>query len=514
MKKYAVALFAGLLILAIAAPLFAETYIDGMVFYRPRIYWNTDFEKGNANTNNAHILPILFLGAGYKAEDYAEAYFKLYTLGNNYSLGTGYAGVAPDKPYNDVGLANVYFDVKIPGTPVHYRLGRFNQSLGHGFYMNSGAYGGDGMKLWAPIGPVRVDLGYMKHNEQFDFANDIDQYFLQVAGSVAEGHQISAAFQWFEGRNMRIGVNPDGNSRYGGRDWDHLFTMWDPAITFDTHIWTLGVAADGAVPMGGMSISYRAEAVYAGGKLLDNFKKTDRQKEEDISGFALLAGGTANLGPATVTLEGAWGSGDKRSKAYKKNLGSGSKYEGFKVPMAQWGRSVWFDEWSFFDGSATGDPWDFGGTFGGGINKDRNRAAAAWHQRGLENLIYITLGASYTPITPLTLGIDVFKFWADETTPKHGFDADSRICWSKKQDNDLGWEIDLTAKWTLNKNFAVTGAFAPWFPGDYFKVPKNSWVVTDINTFDPSTGTGGYRLTKSGDIDWGYVLRANCVFTF
>ncbi len=33
MKKIAVALFAGLMVLAIAVPLFAETYIDGMSLY-------------------------------------------------------------------------------------------------------------------------------------------------------------------------------------------------------------------------------------------------------------------------------------------------------------------------------------------------------------------------------------------------------------------------------------------------------------------------------------------------
>jgi len=519
MKKYAVAIFAGLLILAIAAPLLAETYIDGMVFYRPRVYWNTDFQKDNVggNTNNAHILPILYLGAGYKAEDYAEAYFKIYTLGANYSLGgAGYAALAPGQPYHDIGFSNAYFDVKIPGTPVHYRLGRFNQSLGHGFYMNTGGYGGDGMKFWAPIGPVRVDVGYMKMNEQFDFANDIDQYFGQAQFAVAEGHQMSFAVQWFEGRNMNI--NNNASSRAGA--FDHIFTIWDPSITFDSHIWTLGLTADGAIPMGGagMNVSYRAEAVYAGGQLTDSVKKTDygisKQREQDISGWALLLGGTLNMGAATVTLEGAYGSGDQRSKMTKANFGSESNYEGFKVPMAQWGRTVWFDEWSFFDGSATGDPFDFGGSFGGGVNKDGNKATAVWHQRGLENLFYLTVGGTYTPIAPITLGVDVFKLWAVETTPKKGWDADSRIYWSKAQDNDLGWELDFTAKWTLNKNFAVTGAFCPWFPGNFFKVPKNSYKVTDVENFDPDAGTGGYQLTKEGSPDWGYVLRANCVFTF
>jgi len=518
MKKLAVTLFAGLLLLAIAAPLFAETYIDGLVFYRPRVYWNTDFQKDNANTNNAHILPILYLGAGYKAEDYAEAYFRLFSLGEAASLGgASYGGVepAPNSDRHEFSLARAWFDVRIPGTPVHFRLGRIDQTLGHGFYMNT-PYGADGMKIWAPIGPVRLDVGYTKMNEKYDFSRDIDQYFLQVSGQVAEGHQISAAIQWFEGRNMNVASN--ASSRADGST-DHIFTMWQP-ITFDSHIWTLGVAADGSVPAGGISVGYRAEAVYAGGKLLDDFKKRTisglKWQEESISGYALLLGATANLGPATVTLEGAYGSGDKRKKLEEgaKNLGSGTKYEGFKVPMAQWGRTVWFDEWSFFPHSPTGDPFDFGGTFGGGVNKKGTKAAAAWHQRGLENLIYLTLGATYTPITPVTLGVDIFKLWAAQTAPKHGWDPDSRIYWAKKQDRDLGWEIDLTAKWTLNKNFAVTGAFCPWIPGDYFKVPKGSWLVTDLDTFDPDTGTGGTRLAKNGDPGVGYVLRANCVFSF
>ena len=87
MKKFMVAVSAGLLILAIAAPLFAETYIEGQVFYRPRIYWNADFLQDNKSTNLATILPILWLGAGYKVEDYAEAYFRLFTLGSRFALG-------------------------------------------------------------------------------------------------------------------------------------------------------------------------------------------------------------------------------------------------------------------------------------------------------------------------------------------------------------------------------------------------------------------------------------------
>jgi hypothetical protein len=510
MKKFAVALFAGLLMLAIAAPLFAETYIDGQVFYRPRIYYNSDFVGNNKSINDARILPILWLGAGYKAEDYAEAYFRLYTLGAGFALGgASYGAVGSQDPYHHVELSNAWFDVKIPGTPVHWRMGRQNQSLGHGFYMNTGGYGGDGMKLWAPIGPVRVDAGYFKMNENYDFSHDIDQYFGQISAPINEQNQISFAVQWFEGRNLNI--NSNASSRPGGAT--HIFTVWDPDVTFDSHIWTLGLAADGAIPAGSFTLSYRAEAVYAGGKIVDGVTGNDDIKEQDISGYAFLLGGTANFGGvATLTLEGAYGSGDKRKKDIDSDKEfqqfSGSKFEGFRVPMAQWGRTVWFDEWSFFSGSATGDPFDFGGSFGNGVSKSGKRTAM-WNQRGLENLIYVTLGGTVTPLPPLTLGLDVFKFWAAQTTPKGGFDPDSQILYSKKQDNDLGWEFDLTAKWTFNKNFAVTGAFCPWIPGDYFKVPKDSVYVSD-----PGNISGFEDIPGEAGLSWGYVARANCVFTF
>jgi len=553
MKKHAVALFAGLLILAIAAPLFAETYIDGMVFYRPRIYKNTDFLGNNPSVNDERILPILALGAGYKAEDYAEAYFKLFTLGHGNALGVGYGGTQTDgsEIYHEFALTQAWFDVKIPYTPVHWRVGRYAQSLGHGFYYNTGAYGGDGMKLWAPIGPVRIDLGYTKMNESYHFSEDIDQYYLQVAGSVAEKTQISGAFQWFEGRNISV-KNLPKRGQY--QDITHVFTVWDPYVEADSHIWTLGVAADGAAGI----VSYRAEAVYAGGKLVDDIvfdpdqefadgiakdvSKTDLAREESISGFALLAGATvAPIPQVTVTVEGAYGSGDKRQRVVSnwdeidtdptdpmlgfnskrvRNVGSGGRYEGFKVPMAQWGRSVWFDEYSFYPGSFTGDPFDFAGPFGLGVNKNQggSKYTAAWTQRGLENLMYLTVGATYTPVTPLTLGIDVFKLWATQATPKGGFDPDSRILFKKKQSKDLGWEVDLTAKWTLNKNFAVTGAFAPWWPGSYFKVPKGSRVLVteedeELNLYDTDT-YHWKEIPKTSDPEWGWIARANCVFTF
>ena len=525
MKKFVVALFAGLLILATAAPLFAETYIDGQVFYRPRIYHNTDFLGNNKSTNDARILPILWLGAGYKAEDYAEAYFRLYTLGAGAKLGdSSYSGTQPGGTSEDrhtPSFTQAWFDVKVPGTPVHWRVGRFAQSLGHGFYMNTGGYGGDGMKLWAPLGPVRVDLGYMKMGDLGDFSRDIDQYFLQASAPLGAGHSISGAFMYFDGRNMSI--NGNSSSRAGSQS--HIFTMWDPAITFDSHIWTFGLAADGAFGLtSDVTLTYRAEAVYAGGELTDEFETTafgpTTQKAEEIAGFALLGGITANFGGmATMTLEGAYGSGDHRGKVSRENWGSGETMEAFHIPMAQWGRSVWFDEYSFYGDTAAnslgvnGDPFDFAGQFGNGVNKPGTKRTGAWNQRGLENLIYVTLGATVTPLPPLTLGLDIFKFWAAQTAPKGGWDPESRIVYAKDQDSDIGWEFDLTAKWTFNKNFAVTGAFAPFIPGDYFKVPKGSVFINNPQDYGTAPVTEEL-VEKDSALSWGYVARANCVFTF
>jgi hypothetical protein len=532
MKKFVVALFAGLLILATAAPLFAETYIDGQVFYRPRIYWNNDFLGNNKSTNDARILPILWLGAGYKAEDYAEAYFRLYTLGAGAKLGdSSYGGTQPggsSENRHTPSFTNAWFDVKVPGTPVHWRVGRFNQSLGHGFYMNTGGYGGDGMKLWAPIGPVRVDLGYMKMGDLGDFSRDIDQYFLQASAPVAAGHSVSGAFMYFNGQNLNIVDNH--SSRAGSVS--HMMGIWDPSIKFDSNIWTLGLAADGAFAAGGdITLTYRAEAVYAGGCWQQDFEDTDfgptTQEEAKINAFAILGGITANFGGvATMTLEGAYGSGDHSGKVEGDNWGQGDTYEGFHIPMAQWGRSVWFDEYSFYADTSTrslgtsGDPFEFAGPFGNGqVGIDRNAAGqptsirkmtGAWNQRGLENLIYVTLGGTYTPLPPLTLGLDIFKFWASQVTHEGGFDPNSRIVYSKEQDSDIGWEIDLTAKWTFNKNFAVTGAFAPFIPGDWFKVPAGSYWIEDP-TNDPNEKT---PIEADSSLSWGYVARANCVFTF
>jgi hypothetical protein len=521
MKKFVVALFAGLLILATAPPLFAETYIDGQVFYRPRLYWNNDFLGNNKDTNDARILPIIWLGAGYKAEDYAEAYFRLYTLGAGGKLGdSSFGGTQPAGTSEDrhtPSFTQAWFDVKIPGTPVHWRLGRFAQSLGHGFYMNSGGYGGDGMKLWAPIGPVRVDLGYMKHGDLGDFSHDIDQYFVQASTPIAQGHQISAAFMYFNGRNLNIIDNH--SSRAGSVS--HMMGMWDPDVKFDSQIWTFGIAADGAVPAGDITFTYRAEAVYAGGMYMNGFDQVKfgptEQEEEQEDAFAVLLGGTASFaGKATATLEGAYGSGDKRGKVTRDNWGSGHTMEGFHVPMAQWGRSVWFDEYSFYGGTGAmslgvnGDPFDFAGQFGNGVNKPGTKRTGAWNQRGLENLAYVTLGGTYTPLPPLTLGLDIFKLWASQSAPKGGFDPESRIVYSKEQSHDIGWEFDLTAKWTMNKNFAVTGAFCPFIPGDWFKVPKGSVFINDP-TFNPGVTTD---IPKSSSLEWGYVARANCVFTF
>jgi hypothetical protein len=67
---------------------------------------------------------------------------------------------------------------------------------------------------------------------------------------------------------------------------------------------------------------------------------------------------------------------------------------------------------------------------------------------------------------------------------------------------------------TLYKNFAVTGAFCPWIPGDYFKVPEDSRIVGDITAYDPTDSTTYTEVEKTSSPKLGYVLRANCVFSF
>ena len=75
------------------------------------------------------------------------------------------------------------------------------------------------------------------------------------------------------------------------------------------------------MPTGAFTLSYRAEAVYAGGKLTDDFKWAPSSHDklarpQDLSGYAFLLGTTANFGGiTTVSLEGGMALGISENRS-------------------------------------------------------------------------------------------------------------------------------------------------------------------------------------------------------
>jgi hypothetical protein len=167
---------------------------------------------------------------------------------------------------NPLSLAWVRFP--IPYTPLKLTAGLQSLLFGKSILLDDRGYA---LLVGGDFGGVTATVGTVKWTETYVVDKDFDSY-LGILGSKVGGAQLAATFLY----NQNNAVKDNG---------------W----------WDLGLYADGSAS----AIKYWFEGHYQGGTVT---------KDVDLSAFGLAGAVTMALGPADLTLVGAYGSGQDSSK--------------------------------------------------------------------------------------------------------------------------------------------------------------------------------------------------------
>jgi len=265
------------------------------------------------------------------------------------------------------------------GTLAGFKVGHMPVKLGNGLFLNHGKMGDDGIVLWiSPSKGTELSLTTLKFREGKEEEDDDD----------ADSYTLAA-------ETSLDGVKLSGDVSY----------VYDQSLTGDNELWNIGI---------------RGEAALTGLKLrgdieIQTGEKKDTGSTIDYKGWALLLGVDANVGPAVVTAEFGYGSGDDPdttdNEAFITSLSSGQKY-------------TWV--------------YDY-----------RVKTAAGGTNTGLTNTWYVKVGASAKATPEVKLGVDLYYLNAVEDVSLNG----------GKPDDNLGVELDGKLEYQIDTNlvYFVTG---------------------------------------------------------
>lgn len=293
------------------------------------------------------------------------------------------------------------------GTMSGVKVGHMLLALGNNLFFDHTQYGDDALILWTTVGGGELAYIGIKLDEVSSTVNDdMDAHVLSYTTAMN-------------------GINIGGDLTLLR---DHDKSEYDKG----TSIWNLGLRGDATIA----DIKVKADVELQRGKA----KEDSSGDEVKFSGYAFMLGAQANLGMASVRLNGAYGSGDK--------IDSDDKYEGFLTFLSNQQNYTYIYEY-------------------------KAPAATGSRNTGLQNTWYINLGATANATPDLKISGDVYFLRAAKKVDDE-YD-------SKK----IGWEIDGKAEYKLDSNLSyyVEGGYL--FAGDLYKNalsdptedPDNAWGV-------------------------------------
>lgn len=336
------------------------------------------------------------------------------------------------------------------------KIGHIVFTLGNGLFFDRRAYGDDAIILFVdPTDELHVGLVHIKLNENNIAVNDdMNDYSLIVAYK-GDGFKVSGDLSYLDVQDMTTNLGlPAG----AGPDSEGL------------HFWNFGLRGDTTVA----GLNLHGDLELQTGKAKDNYvdPTTGAIGERKYKGYAWMVGGDYNISDITVGLETAFGSGDKVEYSTTFPNGStGSKNESFVTSL---------------------DNWDPHYTF---VYEHRAPSAVGGLGTGLANTWYIKGSASTKPISDLTASCDIYYLRASKAVALMAARNSNGVL---KTSKDLGWEIDGSITYQIDKNlvYFVEGGYL--FAGSAYDYP------------DPANPVNGNN--KSADN--AYAVRHGLTLTF
>ena len=359
-------------------------------------------------------------------------------------------------------IKNLYFDVAVPYIPVPITFRAGIQPFGirsNMFWYNDGA----GVTIAAKLDPVQITGYWMKGMEgKIATADDVDVYGLQASAKIGAVTLGGYGFYF----NMRqYGVNVSTNGTAYGLSAD----------SNQSQMWWWGLYADGKLGPVVMNFDF----VYDTGKAKHKFQPYPDVK---FSGWASRLKIDFPWEMFNFGVVGSYGTGSDLRKTSRSGLPNSSvvdpnyaaagavssKVSGYVVPP--FSETGSFDESEvFFASNITGGFTGIGYSGSGAATVSRGSAGGLWLAK---------LYGSYkvTPEFKVTLqGLYIGD------TAMHGdtFGTSLDSVGSRKNNSEIGWELDLINQWQIYKNLTFKFGGGVLWAGDalrYYDAVKGTNV--------------------------------------
>lgn len=455
MKKVLGAFLGVLMVFAVVADGLAQTTVGGSIDVRGR--WrenNNDLNKDEYGSTAMWEQKVnLWIDA--KIAEGLSGYVELQTAGaDGFQIwGTSRANTdaAPNSLLNENrALSNMevryaYIDFMIPKTPVGIKIGHFPVVLGHSIWTDTFYWGSDGLLVSSsPIKELMVGLGTFKVYETASNTNrsDIDMYVLLASYTFIPKNTAGFNLSYLHRSGAGNG-NAQASAYWSGLSADGAAFN---AIN-DMKFWNIMLTVDGSLDIG---LNYKFEIDKQFGKLDD----TEAAGVSDLkgSGLAFLLGASYGVAEIVeVKFNAAYGSGDKCANwGAAPTTGSacsstGDKFEGY-FSLNNYGYTMIYED-------IVGQKTISGGVYTLGSG-----------DFGLYNTMYINVGAGFTPLKDMSVGLDIYYLRAVK-----------ELYYGQKK--NLGWEVDLNFGYQIYKNLKWTFLAGYFMPGDHYETVNSTDAV-------------------------------------
>ncbi len=308
------------------------------------------------------------------------------------------------------------------------KVGHVLLALGNNLFFDHTKFGDDAIILWTTVGGGELSYINIKFGEFNTTQNDDLDGHVLAYGTSLDGVNLSADLTYirdhFKGSVGEFPIlgEPIGLSYEG-------WSLYNLGLRADTAFSGVKVKGDVEIQSGKVKdvcVSPTACALFN-----DDFK---------FRGYAFMLGAEANVGPAAVRLNGAFGSGDKTD--------TDDKFEGFVNFLSDQQYFTYVYEYKAFTPMGT-------------------------KHTGISNTWYINLGASANATPDLKVSADAYYLQlAKKLSDEKDFDS-----------KDVGFEIDGKAEYKIDTNLVYYVEGGILFPGDAYKNisypedPDNAWGV-------------------------------------
>jgi hypothetical protein len=300
------------------------------------------------------------------------------------------------------------------------KAGHMLLGLGNRLFFDHTNYGDDALLGWVAVGPGEISLidikvsenGAVDAHNKAQVADDYDAYVLAVEMPI-NAVNVSADVTYLRNRDT---------------------TPFDKGLKF----FNVGARADADLKV----VKVKADVEVQSGK---STKSATEPTTFKYKGYAAMVGVEANAGPVTIRGGAAYGSGNKEKRADQVD----KKDEGFQTLLTDTQYSTFIYDYSVIGAS-------------GATNQ------------GLENTMYVTVGASVKPIPDLKVSADAYLLRAAQKVAINDARKDDSIACTDIDSCDrskkLGYEVDAKIEYQLASNLAYFIEAGYLFAGDAYDV--------------------------------------------